>query len=170
MSDSVKEESDKSMQEDELSGSEPEVLSHQELLEITRKTLTVILKQDPLLSDLPSGVTLEEVQAQIALEHGQSMTVFVVRDDGEEMPVVVIMLSYNQIMNSDINCSLGIGHGDFLFKDMWLMFRITWFLDFGNWIYIHSNLRSRGGAYPFVSDRRSYSQFVVCAVVEEMSL
>jgi len=87
----VKEESDKSMQEDELSGSEPEVLSHQELLEITRKTLTVILKQDPLLSDLPSGVTLEEVQAQIALEHGQSMTVFVVRDDGEEMPVVVIM-------------------------------------------------------------------------------
>jgi U11/U12 small nuclear ribonucleoprotein SNRNP25 len=89
MSNSVKEESDKSMQEDELSGSEPEVLSHQELLEITRKTLTVILKQDPLLSDLPSGVTLEEVQAQIALEHGQSMTVFVVRDDGEEMPVVV---------------------------------------------------------------------------------
>lgn len=87
MSNSV--ESDKSMQEDELSGSEPEVLSHQELLEITRKTLTVILKQDPLLSDLPSGVTLEEVQAQIALEHGQSMTVFVVRDDGEEMPVVV---------------------------------------------------------------------------------
>lgn len=89
MSNSVKEESDKSMQEDELSGSEPEVLSHQELLEITRKTLTVILKQDPLLSDLPSGVTLEEVQAQIALEHGQSMTVFVFRDDGEEMPVVV---------------------------------------------------------------------------------
>ena len=23
------------------------------------------------------------------------------------------------------------------------MFWITWFLDFGNWIYIHSNLRSR---------------------------
>jgi len=89
MSNSVKEESDRSKQEDELSGSEPEVLSHQELLEITRKTLTVILKQDLLLSDLPSGVTLEEVQAQIALEHGQSMTVFVVRDDGEEMPVVV---------------------------------------------------------------------------------
>lgn len=91
MSGSVKEESDKSMQEDEFSGSEPEVLSHQELLEITRKTLTDVLKRDPLLSDLPSGVTLEEVQSQIALEHGQSMTVFVVRDDGEEMPVVVIL-------------------------------------------------------------------------------
>jgi hypothetical protein len=44
-----------------------------------------------LLSDLPSGVTLEEAQAQIALEHGQSMTISVIRDDGEEMPVVVIM-------------------------------------------------------------------------------
>ncbi|XP_023714843.1 U11/U12 small nuclear ribonucleoprotein 25 kDa protein [Cryptotermes secundus] len=89
MSESVKEESDKTLQDDEFSGSEPEVLSHQELLEITQKTLTDVLKRDPLLSDLPSGVTLEEVQSQIALEHGQSMTVFVVRDDGEEMPVVV---------------------------------------------------------------------------------
>jgi hypothetical protein len=91
MSDAVKEESNKNMQDDEMSGSEPEILSHQELLEITRKTLTDVLKRDPLLSDLPSGVTLEEVQAQIALEHGQSVTVYVVRDDGEEMPVVVIM-------------------------------------------------------------------------------
>ena len=75
--------------EDEGSCSEPEVLSHQELLEVTQKTLSEILKRDELLCDLPNGVTLEEVQAQIALEHGQSMTVYVVRDDGEEMPVVV---------------------------------------------------------------------------------
>ncbi|PSN44407.1 hypothetical protein C0J52_05746 [Blattella germanica] len=59
----------------EASGSEPEVLSHQELLEITRTTLNDLLKRDDILSDLPNGVTLEEVQAQIALEHGQSMTV-----------------------------------------------------------------------------------------------
>ncbi|XP_069674705.1 U11/U12 small nuclear ribonucleoprotein 25 kDa protein [Periplaneta americana] len=84
---STKEES--KIHEDDNSGSEPEVLSHQELLDITRKTLNDLLKRDPLLSHLPSGITLEEVQAQIALEHGQSMTVYVVRADGEEMPVVV---------------------------------------------------------------------------------
>jgi len=45
-----------------------------------------------------------------------------------------------------------------------------WFLDFGNWIYIHYNLRNRRRAYAFACDGRSYSQFVVCAGGEEMSL
>jgi hypothetical protein len=62
MSDTIKEKNKKT-QEDEHSGSIPEVLSHQELLEITWKTLTDVLKHDTLLSDLPGGVTLEEVQA-----------------------------------------------------------------------------------------------------------
>jgi len=44
------------------------------------------------------------------------------------------------------------------------------YMVFGYWIYIHSNLRNRRGAHPFASDKRSYSQFVVCAVAEEMSL
>lgn len=71
------------------SESDHETLSHEELLEVTATILNDIIKQDPLLSDLPKGVTVEEVNAQIALEHGQSITVFVRRDDGEEMPIVI---------------------------------------------------------------------------------
>ncbi|XP_066993599.1 U11/U12 small nuclear ribonucleoprotein 25 kDa protein [Anabrus simplex] len=69
--------------------SEHEVLSHEELLEITTSTLNDILSRDPVLSDLPKGVTVEEVNSQIALEHGQSITVFIERLDGERIPVVI---------------------------------------------------------------------------------
>lgn len=40
-----------------------------------------LMKEDPLLQDLPPAVTLEEVNSQIALEYGQAMTVFVRRED-----------------------------------------------------------------------------------------
>ncbi|XP_063231299.1 U11/U12 small nuclear ribonucleoprotein 25 kDa protein-like [Bacillus rossius redtenbacheri] len=70
-------------------GREPEALSHEELLEVTGATLADLLGCDPLMSDLPRGVTPEEVGAQVALEQGQSMTVRVVRADGEELAVVV---------------------------------------------------------------------------------
>nr|CAD7450371.1 unnamed protein product [Timema bartmani] len=39
--------------------------------------------------ELVEGVTLEEVGAQVALEQGQSMTIKILRGDGEEMAVVV---------------------------------------------------------------------------------
>jgi len=71
------------------SDSEPETLSHKELVEVTSGTLAKLLSEDPLLRDLPVGVTLEEVNAQIALHYGQSMTVYVVRGDNDEMPIVV---------------------------------------------------------------------------------
>uniref|UniRef100_A0A1B6FED4 SNRNP25 ubiquitin-like domain-containing protein n=1 Tax=Cuerna arida TaxID=1464854 RepID=A0A1B6FED4_9HEMI len=60
-----------------------------ELIEITKTTLNEVIQKDSLLSDLPPDVTVEEVNAQIALEHGQSMTILVIRADGEELPVVV---------------------------------------------------------------------------------
>lgn len=63
--------------------------SHDDLLEITKTTLNEVIQRDSLLSDLPADVTVEEVNAQIALEHGQSMTVYVIRGNGEELPVVV---------------------------------------------------------------------------------
>ena len=40
-------------------------------------------QNDPLLMDLHSAVTVEEINAQIALEYGQAMTVNVKRGDGE---------------------------------------------------------------------------------------
>lgn len=63
--------------------------SHDDLLEITKTTLNEVIQRDSLLSDLPADVTVEEVNGQIALEHGQSMTVYVIRGNGEELPVVV---------------------------------------------------------------------------------
>ena len=42
-----------------------------------------VLQGDPLLSDLPTAVTREEVSSQIALAHGQAMTVNVRRTDDQ---------------------------------------------------------------------------------------
>nr|XP_002131302.1 U11/U12 small nuclear ribonucleoprotein 25 kDa protein-like [Ciona intestinalis] len=44
---------------------------------------------DPLLNDLPQEVTLEEVNAKIALEFGQAMTIRIRRADGFTYPVIV---------------------------------------------------------------------------------
>ncbi|XP_046388945.1 U11/U12 small nuclear ribonucleoprotein 25 kDa protein-like isoform X2 [Ischnura elegans] len=64
-------------------------LSHEDLVELTQKTLTALTQAIPLLSDLPPAVTFEEVAAQVELEQGQSITVYVMRGDGEIMKVVV---------------------------------------------------------------------------------
>lgn len=64
-------------------------LSHEELMKITTTAINELLKEDSFLSDLPKAVTLEEVNNQIALQYGKSITVNVLRGDGEKMPVVV---------------------------------------------------------------------------------
>ncbi|XP_072025632.1 U11/U12 small nuclear ribonucleoprotein 25 kDa protein-like [Amphiura filiformis] len=64
-------------------------LTHQEVMNIVRTSLGQVL-QDPLLCDLPSDVTTEEINLQLALEYGQAMTVNVRRQDGEVLPVVVL--------------------------------------------------------------------------------
>ncbi len=57
-------------------------LTHQEVMGIVKTSLQQILT-DPLLCDLPSDVTTEEINLQLALEYGQAMTVNVRRQDGE---------------------------------------------------------------------------------------
>lgn len=69
--------------------SDSDILNHEELLKLTSSILTDLLPKDPVLKDLPCEVTLEEVNAQVALQFGRSMTVYVVRADGEELPIVV---------------------------------------------------------------------------------
>ncbi|XP_039296005.1 U11/U12 small nuclear ribonucleoprotein 25 kDa protein-like isoform X2 [Nilaparvata lugens] len=64
-------------------------LSHEELMEVTSTALNDLLKTVTILADLPQDVTLEEVNAQIAVQHGQSITVYAVREDGEEIAAVV---------------------------------------------------------------------------------
>ncbi|CAH1391835.1 unnamed protein product [Nezara viridula] len=63
--------------------------SRDELMEITKKTIADLIQNDPLLRDLPKDVTLEEVTNQLALEHGQSMTIFLHKENGDTWPIVV---------------------------------------------------------------------------------
>ena len=69
--------------------SQEPTFTHLALMEITKKTLNEVLERDTLLSDLPKDITLEEVLEQIAVQHGQSITLHVVKADSEEIPVVV---------------------------------------------------------------------------------
>ncbi|XP_073968865.1 U11/U12 small nuclear ribonucleoprotein 25 kDa protein-like isoform X1 [Rhodnius prolixus] len=62
---------------------------HSELVEITTKTVCDLIEGDSLLKDLPRDVTLEEVTSMLALQHGQSMKVYIYKDNGECLPIVV---------------------------------------------------------------------------------
>ncbi|XP_022088923.1 U11/U12 small nuclear ribonucleoprotein 25 kDa protein-like [Acanthaster planci] len=68
----------------------PGEVTHHEAMKIMRDGLAEIIRDDPLLSDLPAEVTAEEVGLQIALEYGQAMTVNVQKFTGELMPIVVL--------------------------------------------------------------------------------
>jgi U11/U12 small nuclear ribonucleoprotein SNRNP25 len=48
---------------------------------------------DPLLKDLHTAVTLEEVKSYIALEHGQAITINLKRADDIVLPIVVLQNS-----------------------------------------------------------------------------
>lgn len=66
-----------------------ESLSHEDLCEVTLGSLTRLLRADPLLSDLPAGVTIEEVNSQIAVAQGQSITLEILRNSEPSLYVVV---------------------------------------------------------------------------------
>lgn len=68
---------------------EIENLSHEDLCEITQSALKRLITTDPLLADLPSDVTPEEVLSQIAVAQGQSITVTLIRHLETPLPVVV---------------------------------------------------------------------------------
>ncbi|XP_046438912.1 U11/U12 small nuclear ribonucleoprotein 25 kDa protein-like [Daphnia pulex] len=63
--------------------------SHQEVVDLVRNALDSLLATDPILNDLPSAVTLDEVQSLIALEHGQAIHVEIHREDGTSLPVII---------------------------------------------------------------------------------
>ncbi|XP_069106608.1 U11/U12 small nuclear ribonucleoprotein 25 kDa protein-like [Argopecten irradians] len=66
-----------------------QTLSHVEAMSQVQSVMANLITEDPLLSDLPTQVTLEEVNSCIALEYGQAMVVNVRRADDEVMAVVV---------------------------------------------------------------------------------
>lgn len=78
-----------------MESEEPEIdgdYTHEELVDLTMRTLNNLVENDPVLSDLPNDATLEEVSAQYALQLGKSMNVFIVKENGENLPVVVILI------------------------------------------------------------------------------
>ncbi|GJQ81339.1 hypothetical protein Trydic_g20551 [Trypoxylus dichotomus] len=68
---------------------ELEKLDHGQLLELTQSSLRRLLASDPLLNDLPSDVTTEEVLAQVAVVQGQSITINVLRNSESPLSVVI---------------------------------------------------------------------------------
>uniref|UniRef100_A0A2A4ITG6 SNRNP25 ubiquitin-like domain-containing protein n=1 Tax=Heliothis virescens TaxID=7102 RepID=A0A2A4ITG6_HELVI len=64
-------------------------LSHDELLEVTQSSLATLLSNDSLLKDLPNDILIEEVLSQIAVEHGQSITIFVSRETEPTLKVII---------------------------------------------------------------------------------
>ena len=68
-------------------------LTHKQVMDVVRTSLHDIL-QDPLLCDLPSDVTTEEINLQLALEYGQAMTVNVRKQDGEVLRKCHLLKAY----------------------------------------------------------------------------
>ncbi|KAF6199953.1 hypothetical protein GE061_006251 [Apolygus lucorum] len=65
------------------------IFSHDELMEITKSTLGELLASDSLLSYLPPDVSPEEVTAELALQHGQSMSLTLHKENRQTWNVVV---------------------------------------------------------------------------------
>ena len=59
-----------------------DTFSHSEFMALALNTISEIVR-DPLLKDLHSEPSVEEVNSQIALEHGRAITVNVVQQDEE---------------------------------------------------------------------------------------
>lgn len=91
--------------------SETKVLNHQELMKLTKTTIDNIIKNDPLLSGLPSDVTIEELKSQIAVAQGQAITLFLNRGDLPKLAVVVsphntTVLDLKKAVKRHVNLSL----------------------------------------------------------------
>lgn len=109
------------------------VFTHLALTEITKKTLNEVLQRDPLLSDLPTDITLEEVLEQIAVQHGQSMTLYLVKADNEEIPVVVKMKATVIDLKKAVqrHMTLHLGRKGLKVKISWRYIWRTYCLTFG---------------------------------------
>ncbi|XP_076662647.1 U11/U12 small nuclear ribonucleoprotein 25 kDa protein [Andrena cerasifolii] len=64
-------------------------LDHEELMKLTKEAIDNIIESDPLLSGLPTDVTVEELKAQTAVAQGQAITVYLNRGDLPKLGIVV---------------------------------------------------------------------------------
>ncbi|CAB3380350.1 Hypothetical predicted protein [Cloeon dipterum] len=63
--------------------------SHDDIVQMTKTALNTLIKNDPLLCDLPEDVTLDEIKAQVAVLQGTALSINVHREDGEVVKVIV---------------------------------------------------------------------------------
>ncbi|XP_016915293.2 U11/U12 small nuclear ribonucleoprotein 25 kDa protein [Apis cerana] len=64
-------------------------LDHNELVKLTKEAIHNIIESDPLLSGLPTDVTIEELKAQIAVAQGQAITLYLNRGELPKLGIVV---------------------------------------------------------------------------------
>lgn len=85
-------------------------LSHQELVKLTKTTIDSLVEHEPLLSGLPSDVTIEELKSQIAVAQGQAITLFLNRGELPKLAVVVIIyysyMFHNANSNYIVSCQI----------------------------------------------------------------
>lgn len=64
-------------------------IDQKELIKLTKDALKNIIESDPLLNDLPTDPTIEEITAQIALVQGQAIKLFLDRGRLSKLTIVV---------------------------------------------------------------------------------
>ncbi|XP_067943151.1 U11/U12 small nuclear ribonucleoprotein 25 kDa protein-like [Watersipora subatra] len=77
-------------------------LSHVEICSMVTASLCDIIKEDPVLSDIPGDATLAEVNSQIAVEHGQSIRLYLDRYPLETVKLAVVNNSSIQLLKQTI--------------------------------------------------------------------
>lgn len=89
-----------------LYNADVDMISHEELKDLTTVVLNEVLGNDSVLGDLPNNVTLGEVDLQIAVEHGRAITVYLERFDGITVPIVVSIIPIMNTIGERVNfCS-----------------------------------------------------------------
>ena len=73
-------------------------LDHNELVKLTKEAIHNIIESDPLLSGLPTDVTIEELKAQIAVAQGQAITLYLNRGELPKLGIVVIFF-FNKFLH-----------------------------------------------------------------------
>ena len=64
-------------------------LGHADFCKLIESKFKEIIKNEPLLSDLDSKTSLNELKSILSLEHGESMNLFIKKFDGEKFSVIV---------------------------------------------------------------------------------
>jgi len=128
----------KNISSDKTSDPEEEVapssggMSHHECMKLVHERLKAVIGSDPLLSDLPELVTVEEVQSHIALEYGQAMSIQVRRADGAIYAVIVqqnaTVLDLKKAIERHVTLKLSREHGNpdiswrYVWRTYWLSY------------------------------------------------